>query len=200
MPPMQLIGRVSKAGKMVKTVTVTVERLVTQFPTLKRIKRSNNFLVHDEADALRVDDVVLIRNCPPISKQKKFTLERVLKSPESQLEARRAAEALQAELEGGVAPPSTLFARQQTRKTSSLRFTEAQLAAMSFKQRRLLEAQGKVKLPDHLTTYPKPGQWEISEDPSEAQTEPESVDLTSDDTLQVQTEPVSQLDPSTVQL
>lgn len=54
--------------------------------------------------ALRVDDVVLIRNCPPISKQKKFTLERVIKSPEEELETRRAQEA-QLALESGEAVP-----------------------------------------------------------------------------------------------
>lgn len=37
----------------------------------------NNFLLL----VLRQDDEVLIRNCPPISARKRFTLERIIKSP-----------------------------------------------------------------------------------------------------------------------
>ena len=49
-----------------------------------------------------MNDTVLIRNCTPISARKRFTLERVIKSPEREreaLHARQAAEAaaLQAE-------------------------------------------------------------------------------------------------------
>ena len=33
---------------------------------------------------LRINDTVLIRNCPPISARKRFTLETVLKSPETE--------------------------------------------------------------------------------------------------------------------
>ena len=35
---------------------------------------------------LRVKDEVLIRNCPPISARKRFTLDQVLRSPETQHE------------------------------------------------------------------------------------------------------------------
>jgi hypothetical protein len=34
--------------------------------------------------ALKLDDRVIIRNCPPISARKRFTLETVLKSPETE--------------------------------------------------------------------------------------------------------------------
>src|SRR4051812_28363755 len=57
--------------------------------------------------ALRVDDVVLIRNCPPVSKRKRFTAESLLRSPEGEVEARREAAALQAQMEGGVPPSLT---------------------------------------------------------------------------------------------
>lgn len=33
---------------------------------------------------LRVDDSVLIRNCPPVSARKRFTLEKVVRSPETE--------------------------------------------------------------------------------------------------------------------
>jgi len=39
---------------------------------------------------LRVDDIVMIRNCPPISKRKRFTLEKILKSPETEHDLARA--------------------------------------------------------------------------------------------------------------
>ena len=45
---------------------------------------------------LRIDDTVLVRNCPPISARKRFTLEKILKSPETErdeMHARMAAEA-----------------------------------------------------------------------------------------------------------
>jgi len=38
---------------------------------------------------LRQDDVVLIRNCPPVSKLKRFALERIIKSPETIRDAER---------------------------------------------------------------------------------------------------------------
>ncbi len=39
---------------------------------------------------LRVDDVVQIRNCRPISKRKRFTLEKILESPETEHDLARA--------------------------------------------------------------------------------------------------------------
>ena len=45
---------------------------------------------------LRPSDTVLIRNCPPISARKRFTLEKVLKSPEREREALHARQAEEA--------------------------------------------------------------------------------------------------------
>lgn len=39
---------------------------------------------------LRRDDLVTIRNCPPVSALKRFKLERILKSPETERELARA--------------------------------------------------------------------------------------------------------------
>ncbi|EJD38162.1 hypothetical protein AURDEDRAFT_129034 [Auricularia subglabra TFB-10046 SS5] len=166
MPPMQLIGRVAKAGRMVKTVTVTVDRLVVHKRTLKaraparcslpfitvclraaqRIKRTKNYLVHDESDSLREDDVVLIRNCPPISKLKRFTVAEVLKSPEGELEARRAAAAMQASLEdNGLQPPLLpAWTPAAPRESATPKMTPAEIAALPVRTRHLLEAQGKI--------------------------------------------------------
>ncbi|KAI9508264.1 hypothetical protein F5148DRAFT_935365 [Russula earlei] len=84
MPPMSFLGVVTKAGFMKKTATVTVSRWVIEKKTGKRISRSKKFLVHDARDQLRVEDLVLIRNCPPISARKRFMLEKVVRSPETE--------------------------------------------------------------------------------------------------------------------
>ncbi|KAG2075030.1 polyamine transporter 1 [Suillus decipiens] len=84
MPPMALTGIVTKAGCMQKTATVTVSRHVIHKLTGKRIERSKKILTHDEQEVLRLNDTVLIRNCPPISARKRFKLEKVLKSPETE--------------------------------------------------------------------------------------------------------------------
>ncbi|KAI0293917.1 hypothetical protein BC826DRAFT_358330 [Russula brevipes] len=84
MPPMSFFGVVTKAGFMKKTATVTVSRWVIDKKTGKRISRSKKFLVHDEKDRLRMEDSVLIRNCPPVSARKRFTLEKIVRSPETE--------------------------------------------------------------------------------------------------------------------
>ncbi|KAI0826871.1 hypothetical protein BC628DRAFT_1286356, partial [Trametes gibbosa] len=87
MPPMSLLGQVTKVGFMEKTATVTVSRFIFHPKTGKRLERSKKYLTHDADNALRMKDTVLIRNCPPISARKRFTLEKVVKSPEREREA-----------------------------------------------------------------------------------------------------------------
>ncbi|KAG1749873.1 uncharacterized protein EDB91DRAFT_1235317 [Suillus paluster] len=89
MPPMALTGIVTKVGCMHKTATVTVSRHIIHKITGKRIERSKKILTHDERNGLRgtvlrLSDTVLIRNCPPISARKRFKLEKILKSPETE--------------------------------------------------------------------------------------------------------------------
>jgi len=93
MPPMSFHGIVTKAGFMRKTATVTVSRWVIHKLTGKRIERSKKYLVHDEHNKLREDDLVVIRNCPPVSRMKRFTLETILKSPETERDFARARKA-----------------------------------------------------------------------------------------------------------
>ncbi|OJT15579.1 hypothetical protein TRAPUB_6179 [Trametes pubescens] len=121
MPPMSFVGQVTKVGFMNKTATISVSRfvfhpktgkvrlrlrlrLLTRPPdvligthdVLQRLERSKKYLTHDEENTLRMKDTVLIRNCPPISARKRFTVEKVIKSPErerEELHARQAAEA-----------------------------------------------------------------------------------------------------------
>ncbi|GJE87272.1 30S ribosomal protein S17, mitochondrial [Phanerochaete sordida] len=86
MPPMAFTGIVTKVGFMHKTATVTVSRRVAHPLTGKMLERSKKFLTHDEENQLRLNDQVVIRNCPPISARKRFKLETVLKSPERERE------------------------------------------------------------------------------------------------------------------
>ncbi|KAF8912980.1 hypothetical protein CPB84DRAFT_1670677 [Gymnopilus junonius] len=95
MPPMSFHGIVTKAGFMNKTVTVTVSRWVIHKLTGKRIERSKKYLTHDENNQLRKDDLVVIRNCPPVSRRKRFTVETILKSPETERDIARASKAQQ---------------------------------------------------------------------------------------------------------
>ncbi|KAF8922705.1 hypothetical protein CPB85DRAFT_71485 [Mucidula mucida] len=90
MPPMALRGIVTKVGFMQKTATVTVSRWMEHNVTGKKIERTKKYLTHDPNNELRQDDVVIIRNCPPVSARKRFKLERVIKSPEAQRQLRRA--------------------------------------------------------------------------------------------------------------
>ena len=56
--------------KMMKTVTVLVERQVRHPLYKKTIRRRKTFLVHDAADACKLGDVVRIVETRPISKRK----------------------------------------------------------------------------------------------------------------------------------
>ncbi|KAK0456678.1 hypothetical protein EV421DRAFT_1754047 [Armillaria borealis] len=90
MPPMALQGIVTKVGFMNKTATVTVSRWMTHRVTGKVIERTKKYLTHDPNNELRQDDVVIIRNCPPVSARKRFKLETVVKSPELERELKKA--------------------------------------------------------------------------------------------------------------
>ena len=64
--------------KMMKTVTVLVERQVRHPLYKKTIRRRKNFLVHDEADTCKVGDVVRIVETRPISKRKTWRVLEIL--------------------------------------------------------------------------------------------------------------------------
>lgn len=67
---------------MEKSVTVEVVRTVLD-PTFKKyLRRKNKFMAHDESDECRVGDKVLIRECRPISKRKRWKVERVMEKAE----------------------------------------------------------------------------------------------------------------------
>jgi len=60
------------SDKMDKTVIVEVERLVMHSLYKKFIRRSKKYSAHDENNASKVGEVVSIRECKPISKNKRW--------------------------------------------------------------------------------------------------------------------------------
>jgi len=69
MPKRILSGTICKATNK-KTVIVEVERTFKHPIYKKYIKRSKKYHAHDETDALRVGDKVMIEETRPISKLK----------------------------------------------------------------------------------------------------------------------------------
>jgi small subunit ribosomal protein S17 len=72
-----LVGTVT-SNKMDKTVVVTVER-VTRHPLYgKVVRRNKKYKAHDEGNTCQMGDLVRIRECRPMSKDKKFFVEEIL--------------------------------------------------------------------------------------------------------------------------
>ncbi len=73
-----ITGRVV-SNKMVKTVVVEEIRLVAHSMYHKRMKKTNKFHAHDEL-GVKINEMVEISECRPISKTKNFVVTRVIKS------------------------------------------------------------------------------------------------------------------------
>jgi small subunit ribosomal protein S17 len=71
MPKKQLIGRVI-SDKMQKTVVVEVERIKTHPKYKRRYKVSKKYKAHDEKGEYKVGDKVIIEECRPLSKEKRW--------------------------------------------------------------------------------------------------------------------------------
>lgn len=76
-----LIGKVASA-KMTKTVVVEVMRSVKHPIYGKYVRRRKRYKAHDEQGQYKVGDVVEILECRPISKDKCFTVARLVERPE----------------------------------------------------------------------------------------------------------------------
>ncbi len=70
--PRRVMQGVVVSDKMNKTVTVKVERRVMHSLYKKFIRRSKKYSAHDENNACKVGDVISIRECRPISKNKRW--------------------------------------------------------------------------------------------------------------------------------
>ncbi len=73
----QLIGTVV-SDKMDKTAVVQVERLVKHSLYKKYIRRRNKFAAHDKDNRCGIGDRVLITECRPISKQKRWRITEII--------------------------------------------------------------------------------------------------------------------------
>ena len=71
MPKKQLIGKVI-SNKMQKTVVVEVERLKVSPKYKRRYKVRKKYKAHDEKGEYKVGDRVIIEECRPISKEKRW--------------------------------------------------------------------------------------------------------------------------------
>jgi small subunit ribosomal protein S17 len=70
--PKRVLSGVVVSDKMDKTVVVRVERRFMHPIYKKIIRRSKKFAAHDEANRCKVGDAVMIRECRPISKSKRW--------------------------------------------------------------------------------------------------------------------------------
>ena len=79
----RLVGHVV-SDKMDKTVVVRVERLVRHARYGKVLRRSKKYKAHDEGNTCRVGDLVRIVESRPLSREKRWRVEEVLRTPEAQ--------------------------------------------------------------------------------------------------------------------
>lgn len=71
MPKRQLIGTII-SNKMEKTVVVEVERIKKHLKYKRRYKVHKTYKAHDEKKEYKAGDRVIIEECRPISKEKKW--------------------------------------------------------------------------------------------------------------------------------
>ena len=74
--PKRILQGVVVSDKQDKTIVVRVERRLMHPIYKKFIRRSKKFAAHDEANSCKIGDVVRIRECRPISKNKTWELVR----------------------------------------------------------------------------------------------------------------------------
>jgi small subunit ribosomal protein S17 len=73
----QLVGTIV-SNKMDKTVIVQVERLVKHPLYKKYVRRQNKFAAHDEQNACREGDKVLITESRPLSRMKRWRVSKIV--------------------------------------------------------------------------------------------------------------------------
>lgn len=70
--PKRVMQGVVVSDKQDKTVTVLVERRVMHPLYKKYVKKSKKYAAHDEANTCKEGDQVSIRECRPLSKNKRW--------------------------------------------------------------------------------------------------------------------------------
>lgn len=76
-----LKGTVVSTG-MTKSVVVAVERLSPHPRYLKRVKKTERFIAHDEDNSCNIGDYVRLSGTRPLSKTKRFVVAEVLRKVE----------------------------------------------------------------------------------------------------------------------
>jgi len=72
--PKRILQGVVVSDKQDKTIVVRVERRLMHPIYKKFIRRSKKYAAHDESNTSKIGDVVRIRECRPISKNKTWEL------------------------------------------------------------------------------------------------------------------------------
>ena len=75
-----MVGTVASA-KADKTIVVVVQTRKTHPLYHKKYTVSRKFMAHDEKNTAQVGDRVVIAETRPISRRKRFTLERIIEKP-----------------------------------------------------------------------------------------------------------------------
>ena len=66
------------SNKMDKTVVVQVDRLVKHSTYRKYVRRRAKYTVHDETNACKISDRVVIRETRPLSKTKRWRVSQII--------------------------------------------------------------------------------------------------------------------------
>jgi small subunit ribosomal protein S17 len=74
----QLVG-VVVSNKMDKTVVVSVERLVKHKFYHKYIRRRAKFAAHDQDNTCQIGDKVMLTECRPLSRSKRWRVSKIVK-------------------------------------------------------------------------------------------------------------------------
>ena len=77
MPVKQEIGIVI-SNKMQKTIVVKIEDRYSHPIYSKTLKKTKKYLAHDELETCNIGDQVLVEECRPLSKRKRWKLIKVL--------------------------------------------------------------------------------------------------------------------------
>ncbi len=78
----RLVGRVT-SDKMQKTVVVTVEQLKRHPLYNKVIRRTTKYKAHNPNDTARMGDLVQIIESQPMSREKRWAVEKILEKAEA---------------------------------------------------------------------------------------------------------------------
>ncbi len=78
-PKKTIIGIVV-SDAMDKSVNVIVERTVLEPRFKKYIRQKKKYMAHDEANTCKIGDTIMMRASRPLSKNKRWRVEKILKS------------------------------------------------------------------------------------------------------------------------